>query len=218
MIIPPIRWGDILLRTEDERSVILTEREQYILLMLLSLAHMNSEQFIADYTTPDAADIHQFLDETMNSLFTEDIPPLTVLLNVDLFTINATPLAGAGALTYNASATLPFGYSMSNANTTLFGMEQPVWLLAGEYDYHGWSSFTSFGGNTDVAITDGASVIDTIVSNVNQSGTFGVRIHSTGTFTIPSTGMYKIVAANNGTGAGAGRQANWISHHIRKTS
>ena len=140
------------------------------------------------------------------------------MAQIDLFTINAVPLAGAGALTYNASATLPFGYAMSNASTTLYGMEQPVWLAAGEYDYDGWSSLTTNGGNTGVTITDGASVIDTILASVNQSGTFGTRVHSTGTFTIPDDGFYKVVAANNGTGAGAGRQANWISHHIRRTS
>jgi len=136
---------------------------------------------------------------------------------IDLFTINAVPLAGAGALTYNASASLPFGYSMSNASTTLFGMEQNVYLRAGEYEYDGWSSLTTNGGNTDVAITDGASVIDTIISNLAQGGAFGTRVHSTGTFTIPDDAFYKVVAANNGTGAGAGRQANWISHHIRRT-
>jgi len=136
---------------------------------------------------------------------------------IDLFTINATPLAGAGALTYNANTGLPFGYSMSNASTTLYGMEQPVWLRAGEYAYDGWSSLTTNGGNTDVGITDGASVIDTIISNLAQNGAFGTRVHSTGTFTVPADGFYKMVAANNGTGAGAGRQANWISHHLRRT-
>jgi len=136
---------------------------------------------------------------------------------IDLFAINAVPLAGAGTLTYNASATLPFGYSMSNANTNLFGMENPIFLRAGEYAYDGWSSLTTGGGNTNVAITDGASVIDTIVTALNQAGTFGTRVHSTGTFTIPSDGFFKVVAANNGTGPGANRQANWISHHIRRT-
>lgn len=138
------------------------------------------------------------------------------LLQIVLFTINATPLAGAGSLSYNVSSDLPFGFTQFNTGGTLFGMEQPVWLPAGEFTYQGWSTRSTSGGNTDVAITDGTTVIDTIVTGVNQNGTFGTRIQSTGTFTIPTTGLLKVVAANNGTGVGAGRHMNWISHHIRQ--
>jgi len=136
---------------------------------------------------------------------------------IDLWTINAIPLAGVGTLSYNTSTAIPFGYAMTNANTTLYGMEQTTWFRAGEYNYSGWSSNSPIGGNTDVVITDGASVIDTIVSNLSQLGTFGTRVNSTGTFTIPADGFYRVVVANNGTGSGSNRQCNWTSHHIRRT-
>lgn len=137
---------------------------------------------------------------------------------IDLFCLNGEPLAGAGTLTYNASTTLPFGYAMSNANTTLFGIENDVYLPAGDYEYIGWSSLSTNGGNTEVVLTDGASVIDSIVGAINQAGAFGTRVKSTGTFTVPADGEYKIVAANNGTGSGSNRQTNWTSHHIRRVA
>lgn len=135
---------------------------------------------------------------------------------IDIFCINSELLSGAGTKTYNASATLPFGYSMSNTNNSGYGFEDFLYLKAGEYNYHGWASLITNGGNTVVAIVDGVSVIDTIIASVSQAGAFGTRVHHTGSFTIPADGLYRIVAANDGTGGGANRQMNWISHHIRR--
>lgn len=194
----------------------LLESQQYLLYMLLSLVQMNPAQFISDWTIEDSFDINDFLNECMSALLDEDTVTYPLLINIDLFSVSATPLAGVGTLTYNASGALPFGYAISTQNTTLYGIEQPVWLPAGEFDYVGWASLSSTGGNTGVAITDGASVIDTIIASVNQSGAFGTRVKHTGSFTIPESGLYKMVVGN--VSASAGNVANWISHHIRQTS
>lgn len=209
-------YADVSAITYRATDIILRLTPEQQSLVIQAVAIYNDNREWEDYETY-GDDIDALVAASEYALQIEDTSQVSFPA-IDLFTINATPLAGAGTLTYNSNTGLPFGYTMSNASTTLFGMEQPIWLAAGDYDYHGWSTFTTNGGNTDVAITDGSSVIDTIVTGVNQSGTFGVRIHSTGSFTIPDDGFYKVVAANNGTGAGAGRQANWISHHIRQTS
>lgn len=138
------------------------------------------------------------------------------MLQIDLFTVSADRLAGVGTLTYNPSASLPFGYSVSTANTTLHGMTQPVWLAAGDYAYTGWASLTTTGGNTGVAITDAGGVVATIIASVSQAGAFGTRVKHTGTFTIAASGLYNMVVGDLGTAAN--HTANWISHHIRQTS
>lgn len=169
----------------------------------------------ADLSYPEQShqvvwDLLQFIEYPIDF---ESPPPM---LQIDLFSANATPLAGIGTLTYNASTTLPFGYAIATQNITLYGMEQPVWLRAGEYDYIGWASLSTNGGNTGVAITDGVSVIDTIIASVSQNGAFGTRVKHTGSFTITDDGLYKVVVGDLGTAGG--HVANWTSHHIRQTS
>lgn len=200
------RATDIILRlTPEEQSLVIQ-----------AVAVYNDAREWQDYETY-GDDIDALVSASEYALQVEDTSQVN-MLQIALFTINATPLAGAGSLSYNLSADLPFGYTQFNTGGSLFGMEQPVWLAAGNYSYAGWSTRSTSGGNTDVAITDGTGVIATIITGLNQNGTFGTRIQSTGTFTITAAGLYKVVAANNGTGSGAGRHMNWISHHIRQTS
>jgi hypothetical protein len=144
------------------------------------------------------------------------IPEEADLQTINLFALNATPLNGFGTVSYNASATLPFGYSMSTQNVNLHGMELTVWLKEGEYDYIGWSSLTTNGANVSVALTDGGTVIDTIIASVSQNGAFGTRVKHTGSFTVPASGFYKLVVGDLGTAGG--HVTNWISHHIRRTA
>lgn len=218
MIIPPIRWSDIQLREAGLRVPPLLESQQYLLYMLLSLVQMNPAQFISDWNEDDAIEINDFLNECMNAILDEDTVTYPLFMQVDLMCANGAPLAGAGTLTYTAGSSLPYGYYMLTANTTLFGIENDVWLQAGEYNYTGWASLSPTGGNTEVVLTDGASVIDTIISAISQNGAANSRVKHTGTFTVPNDGFYKIVAANNGTGTSTNRQCNWTSHHIRQTS
>lgn len=175
---------------------------------------------VRSYADPEsvAADGQAAIWDTAYSLIDwVGCPPEVILYpTIDLFCINSELLSGAGTLTYNASATLPFGYAISNTNNSGYGMENFVWLPAGEYDYDGWASLITNGGNTVVAVVDGASTIDTIIASVSQAGTFGTRVHHTGSFTIPDDGLYRIVAANDGTGGGGNRQMNWTSHHMRR--
>lgn len=214
----PLSYAEVIAITYNasDMAIVLTPEQQSLAVQALSV-------FTDSINWTDWDDyqdeIQAYVADTLNALLEQTIPPpVDTMLTIDLFCLNGEPLAGAGTLTYNASATLPFGYAMSNVNTTLFGIENDVWLRAGDYEYTGWSSLSTNGGNTEVALTDGASVIDSIISAINQAGTFGTRVKSTGTFTVPSDGYYKIVAANNGTGSGSNRQTNWTSHHIRQTA
>jgi len=162
-------------------------------------------------------DIDALLADAQEAVLDAEIPPpVTQYPTIDIFCINSELLSGAGTLTYNASTSLPFGYAISNTNNSGYGLENFVYLPAGDYDYDGWASLITNGGNTTVAIVDGVSVIATIISAVSQAGAFGTRVHHTGSFTIPDAGLYRIVAANNGTGSGANRQMNWTSHHLRQ--
>jgi len=197
--------------------VELTRKERALLLQHASNVLNSPSTFLTGYD--EETDLEQIVDFLMLLQYhLIDNPPLSSvdMQMIDLFTAHATPLAGVGTLTYNPSATLPFGYAISTQNTTLYGMEQPVWLKAGEWDYVGWASLSSTGGNTGVAITDGSSVIDTIIASVNQSGSFGTRVKHTGSFTITEDGLYKMVVAN--VSVSAGNVANWISHHLRRTA
>lgn len=72
MIIPPIRWSDILLREEGLRYPPLLESQQYLLQMLLSLVQMNPAQFLADWNEADSFDINDFLDSCMSALLDDN--------------------------------------------------------------------------------------------------------------------------------------------------
>lgn len=142
---------------------------------------------------------------------------IRTLVQIDQFAFNAA-IIGAGSLSLSFSASLPFGYANFTPNTSGAAMKNTVWLAAGSYVYTGQSTQSTNGGNTVLLVTDQSLVtIDQIGGTIAQNGTFGTRITTTGTFDVPDDGLYEIVVANNGTGAGAGRQANWISHHIRQT-
>lgn len=72
MIIPPIRWSDILLREAGLRYPPLLESQQYLLQMLLSLVQMNPAQFLADWSEADSEDINDFLDSCMSTLLDDN--------------------------------------------------------------------------------------------------------------------------------------------------
>jgi len=213
---PLLAYGDVIANNyiTSPAGVVISPENQSLIVAALNV--LNNDFVWEDYE--DFQDeIEALLADTQHAVMTTEIPPpVNTMLNIDLFCVNGSPLAGAGTLTYNASATLPFGYSMSNQNITLYGIENDVWLRAGDYDYVGWASLTTSGGNVGVALTDGSSVIDTIISSISQNGAFGTRVKHTGTFTVPDDGFYKIVAADLGTAGG--HVCNWISHHIRQTS
>jgi len=134
-------------------------------------------------------------------------------VQVDCFALNGA--ANTGSLTYNASASLPFGYAMSTDNASGRAILHGIWLESGTYSYSGWSSLTTNGGNTDVRIENlSQGLVTAIQTGIAQNGTFGNRINTIGGFSITTAGLYYITARNNGTGAGSGRQVNWISHHI----
>src|SRR5688572_7000656 len=196
-------------------GVVISPETQSLVIAALNI--LNNGFVWADYDASQD-DIEAALADAQYEIMTTEIPPpVSTNPTIDLFCANGAPLAGAGSLTYTAGSSLPFGYYMLTANTTLFGIENDVWLRAGEYSYVGWASLSATGGNTEVAITDGASVIDTIISAVSQNGAANSRVKHTGSFTIPEDDFYKVVAANNGTGSGSNRQMNWTSHHIRRT-
>jgi len=213
---PPIQQDQYPATSETQcLQVIIPDGDEFKALLsglIATAADVNS------YADPDSAQAEGLAaqwDEAINQINWDGCPVIEGMPQIDLFSVNATPLAGIGTLTYNSNTGLPFGYAISTQNITLYGMEQPVWLRAGEYSYVGWASLTTGGGNTSVAITDGTSVIDTIITSVNQNGTFGTRVKHTGTFTIPDDGLYKMVVGN--VTISAGYVVNWISHHIRRT-
>lgn len=209
-------YADVSAITYRATDIIIRLTPEQQSLVIQAVAIYNDQREWEDYETY-GDDIDALVAAAEYALQIEDTSQVT-LLNIDLFTANGGPLAGAGSLTYTTGSSLPFGYYMLTANTTLFGMENDVWLAAGDYNYIGWASLSATGGNSEVVLTDGASVIDTIIAAVSQNGAANSRVKHTGTFTVPDDGFYKVVAANNGTGSGSNRQCNWTSHHLSQTS
>lgn len=207
-------YADVSAITYRATDIILRLTPEQQSLVIQAVAIYNDPREWEDYETY-GDDIDALVAAAEYALQIEDTSQV-IYPTIDLFCINSELLSGAGTKTYNASATLPFGYSISNTNNAGYGLENFVWLPAGEYDYDGWASLITNGGNTVVAVVDGVSTIDTIIPAVSQAGAFGTRVQHTGSFTIPDSGLYRIVAANDGTGGGANRQMNWISHHLRQ--
>lgn len=77
MSFPNLKWESILTRGSVERQITLTEQQQYIFLLLASMLQQNVTSFIPDYSTYDIADINQTIDESINALLNEGIPPVT---------------------------------------------------------------------------------------------------------------------------------------------
>lgn len=201
----------------DNVLVELTRQERALLLQHASNVLNSPSTFLTGYDEEtDLEAINDFLMLLQYHLL--DNPPISAvdMEHLDLFSVNAGLLSGAGSLTYNASASLPFGYSMSQQNVANYGMEHFVWLKAGEYDYIGQASLSTNGGKTDVAIVTGVALIATIIDGVSQNGAFHTRVKHTGFFEIPEDGLYRLIVADDGSQAN--HVCNWTSHHIRRTS
>lgn len=202
----------------NDMSVALSQKERAVLLQLVTMLANNPAFYWLNYDTLDPASITDFTDNLLFHLLDSTTPPaVNSMLQIDLFSFNATPLAGIGTLTYNVNTNYPFGYNITTQDISLYGMTQPVWLKAGEYDYTGWYSKTTLCGNTGVAITNSGGVVATIIASLNQNGLGSVRYSATGTFTIPEDGLYNMVVGNVSPVSG-NEQCSWISHHIRQTA
>lgn len=213
---PLLTYADIdeISYIAGDAGVVLSPAQQAMAVQAVSI-FANSELW-RDYDEY-ADEIDALVADTQEALLNSEIPPpVTTFPTIDLFALNATPLAGIGTLTYNANANLPFGYAISTQNITLYGMTMPVWFRAGDYDYIGWASLTTNGGNVSVAVTDAGGLVDTIIASVSQNGAFGTRVKHTGSFTIPEDGFYNLVVGDLGTAGG--HVVNWISHHISQVS
>lgn len=201
MIIPPVRWGDILLRSTDRRSVSLSEREQYLLYMIASWIQMNPSVFISDYRDYSEATVNQFLDETMNSLFDETTPPAENHMQTyfNLFAqdiVRGVNDAGSSPTMFNDSIQR-FGY-VTNQNPAALNdqMHYTIYMDTGDYSIsHLYQKNSSAGKLTTYVWKQfGDGAILTPLSGIDMYAASLVRNQvATGTFTITEMGEYKIV-------------------------
>lgn len=73
MIIPLLKWGDISAKVGEDVAVLLTYKQQYTLMQLLSLMQQNPEQMLTDFTETDREAIDDFNDACMNALLADNV-------------------------------------------------------------------------------------------------------------------------------------------------
>jgi hypothetical protein len=213
MIIPPIRWGDIILRSDDPRQVNLSEREQYLLQMLLSWSQMNSISFISDYADYPAADINQFIDETMNSLLRETIPPYEsyAMYPINAFVRNFD--ASSGTWSKVSADFMTFRQVWQNTNVANGRLTQKVFLTAGDWNFRLLYAKSTTSGVWHIKLNDSES-FQWISSSLNLNGLFNAEFVHDVTLTVPRTEQCEIEIFNQGTTTSGGHQGQFTSIHM----
>lgn len=189
MFIPNLKWQTILTRGSVERQIILTEQQQYILLLLASMLQQSVYPFIPDASDYDIADINQTIEECINSLLTEEIPSVSDWKYGRFFLFGATYDNNIGIVSYSATGGFLGGVTqLQNVQNTMISWDN-VPFKKGTYSANMYCDTGSNFGISTMYVPAATSVCT--FDTYSSTYVVGVKINS-GSFTVADDGYHTV--------------------------